>query len=342
MPHILGGYMPHGENFNTEYKEFCIKSNIYKYLSSNQVKQIVRNGKLPRKMNHIIMLNICKYFEMYIPKYASSFHNSCHSQETNNMRFTIGVNDYSEITGVPYVGEDITEQKRYLNSSLQHILKKNVTNICCLSVELEIIECEIYDELIEDTSLTKALKVQDMQEIWYNKRLRKYNKKRKKWIKCVLKYKGKLQEVLDDPICKEELRCYLKEQNKLDEYASYVDQYYEIDVGKIKDDKKDVSSFVYWLIKYKDDKVQELMRTKPVAPIYPRINNVEYSASTTLSCLRKRLLESTPNLRYYILVIRMIKNPDCSQNIKYCDPKKKWRNIKRCLHEDNSPYSIDI
>ena len=334
--------MPHRENFTTEYKEFCMKENIYKYLTPKQVSQMVRNGVISRKINQITMLNICKYFELYVPKYASSFHNSNELKNRNNMKFMIGINDYAEITGVPYLGKNMKDEKAYLQRCINNILMKNLTDICCLSVNLDIHECRIDPELIDDDTLSESLRRQDEQQMWYNKRYRKYNKKRKKWTKSVLKYKGKLQEVLEDPICKEELREYLAEHGKLDEYEWYLDNYYEIIVDNIKYDKKNPECFVYWLINYKDEKVQELMNTKPKAPLHPRVNNVEYSASTTLSCLRSRLLQENHNLKYYILVLNISKNCECHRTLQYCDQRKKWRNVERRLHHDESPYSVDV
>lgn len=342
MTFTLGSYMPHRENFTTEYKEFCMKDNIYKYLTDKQVSKMVRHGKMSRKMNQIVMLNLCKYFDIYVPKYVSSFHNSNELKNRSDMKFMIGINDYAEITGIPYLGKNMNDDKIYLQRCISNTLKNNLTDICCLSVDLNIHECAIDTQLVDDEPLSELLRRQDKQQLWYNTRYRKYNKKRKKWIRSVMKYKGKLQEVLEDPICKEELRDYLSEHNKLEEYEWYLDNYYEINVDNIKYDKKNTGCFVYWLIKYKDDKVQELMNSKPKAPMIPRINNVEYSASTTLSCLRSRLIKNNKNIKYYVLIVTISKNDKCEKTLKYCDERKNWRNIERRLHDDESPYSIDV
>lgn len=334
--------MPHRENLTTEYKEFCIKDNIYKYLTDEQVSKMVRHGKVSRKMNQIVMLNLCKYFEIYVPKYVSSFHNSKEMKNKSEMNFMIGINDFAEITGIPYLGKNMIEYQPYLQRYINNTLKKNLTDVCCLSVELNLHECKIDTQLIDDEPLSELLRRQDKQQLLYNKRYRKYNKKRKKWISSVMKYKGKLQEVLEDPVCKEELREYLFERNKLEQYEWYLDNYYEINVDNIKYDKKNKDCFVYWLIKYKDDKVQELMNTKPKAPVIPRINNVEYSASTTLSSLRSRFIQENKKINYYVVIIKISKNNVCNKTLKYCDMRKNWRNIERRLHDDESPYSIDI
>lgn len=341
FPLCLGSYMKHGENLHTEYKEFCIKENIYKFFDESQVSNLVRNGTMPRKFNQMVLYNLCKYVDIYLAKYASSFHNT--KLETDRpLRFMIGISDSSEITGIPYTS-DMREDHTFLQSYITNNLKDNLTNQCCITFNLKIKQCKIDSSILDDSDLEYALLKQDSQYNWYMTKYRKYNKKRKQWVKLVLKYKGKLQSVLEDSMCRQEFVQYLKERNLLDRYMWYLKIKYQIDVDNIKNDKKDPTSFVYWLIKYKDEKVDELMANKPRPPPLPRIHNVEYEASTKMSCLRKRLLQHNKKLRYYVMVIELNKNHKCEECIKYCDPRKNhWREVRRSLHSAEHPYSFDV
>lgn len=339
---VLGSYMNHGENLYTEYKEFCMKDNIYKFLDENQVSNLVRNGMIPRKFDQMILYNLCKYIDIYIPKYATSFHNTKNTAQSKPMQFMIGINDNSEITGVPYTS-DLKEDIPFLHRYISRCMKRNIANQCCLSFNLRIKRCNVDTSILDDNDLEFSLWKQDTQFKWYMTKQKKYNKKRKQWVKQVLKYKGKLQSVLDDPMCREELKAYLKQHNLLHIYSIYLDTEYVIDVDQIKYDKKDPSSFVYWLIQYKDEKVDELMANKPKPPTFPKFHNVEYEASTKMSCLRKRLVQQNGKLSYYVVVIELKKNNECTNCIKYCDPRRKnWREVKRLLHSEEHPYSFDV
>lgn len=338
---ILGSFMKHGENLHTEFKEFCIKENIYKFFNENKVSNLVRNGVMPRKFNQMVLYNLCRYVDIYIPKYASSFHNT-RLKTSRPLRFMIGISDASEITGIPYTS-DMKEDYAFLQSYIASCLKDNITKQCCITFDIKIKQCKIEQSVLDDSDLEYALLRQDSQHNWYMKKYRKYNKKRKQWVKLVLKYKGKLQSVLEDTVCRQEFVQYLTKRNLLDRYTMYLDIEYQIDVDRIKDDKKDPTSFVYWLIKYKDEKVDELMLNKPRPPPLPRIHNVEYEASTKMSCLRKRLIQNNKKLRYYVIIIELHKNHNCDKCIKYCDPRKNhWREVRRSLHSDDHPYSFEV
>ena len=235
----LGSYMKHGENLHTEYKEFCMKENIYKFFDETQVSNLVRNGMMPRKFNQMVLYNVCKYVDMYVAKYASSFHNT--SLDTDKpFRFMIGISDASEITGIPYTS-DMKEEQSFLHGYIASCLEDNLTNKCCITFNLKIKECAVDTSLLDDDDLEFALMKQDSQSNWYMTKHRKYTKKRKQWVKLVLKYKGKLQSVLDDSTCRQEFIQYLKERDLFNRYICYLNSDYEIDVDNIKNDKKDKS-----------------------------------------------------------------------------------------------------
>ena len=97
---FLGEQINSKESLHNEYKEFCIKSNIYDHYRSEELNNIIRTGKIDKCFNNIINENLQLYFNIYVPKYASAFSNS----NVKNGNIQIGVNDQAEVTGIPYYG----------------------------------------------------------------------------------------------------------------------------------------------------------------------------------------------------------------------------------------------
>ena len=115
----LGEKLNEKESLQTEFKEFCLKNNVYNYYSHQDLEQIVISGKLFENFNTIIHDNIKHYFLCYIPRYASAFSNC---DDIKEGVLTIGINDYGEITGIPYIGEfDESNLQIYLENTFKHV-----------------------------------------------------------------------------------------------------------------------------------------------------------------------------------------------------------------------------
>ena len=67
----LGEQLSHNESLEHEYKEFCLKLNVFNYYDYEELEKIIVNGKLPSDFNTIIDDNILHYFAFYVPRYAS-------------------------------------------------------------------------------------------------------------------------------------------------------------------------------------------------------------------------------------------------------------------------------
>ena len=98
---FLGYHNNQNETIDTEYKEFCIKNNIFNFYSSDEIEKIIYTGIIDNHttFNELIISNLQLYFDLYIPKYASSFCNT----DVKNGSLHIGINDFGEITGIPFL-----------------------------------------------------------------------------------------------------------------------------------------------------------------------------------------------------------------------------------------------
>ena len=112
---ILGTYFPNKEDKYTEFKEFYLKLEPSIFLDGSQIESILQNGVWEDKMNFVIANNVKHYFQFYVPKYVS-----CYLNSNISGKLIFGVNDDSEITGIPYKG-DIN------NLELDKLIKNNLS-----------------------------------------------------------------------------------------------------------------------------------------------------------------------------------------------------------------------
>ena len=73
---LLGDILQSRETLENEYKEFCVKTNIYNIYDTSEIINIVNNGTIDNIFNYLIDDNLQLYFNIYIPKYESAFYNS--------------------------------------------------------------------------------------------------------------------------------------------------------------------------------------------------------------------------------------------------------------------------
>lgn len=336
--YTLGVFLEDKESLGTEYKEFCLKDNIYKLLNDQEIRSMIYEGCFHNRFDEVLLFNIYKYMDVYLPKYASAFHNSgC----LGSMTFLVGVDDASEVTGIPFKGDLILHEKafqRYARSLLQTELE----DTCCLSLDLRVERCVIEPELLDDSLLSEQLRRYQSQQAHIQSIRRKYQNRRRQWNREIMRYKGKLQSVFDDPVFRGEFREFLKGQGVLSSFDRELSvDNYVVDLDKVRDHKRNEGTFVWWLIQFKDRKVSECMERKPKPPLLSKQLNVEICTITQLSQLRLRWLDRNPSLHYYVLRMGIRKSP-CAKTISFIDPRRRhWRTMRRYL-EDNEPRSTDI
>ena len=338
-PSTLGTFLGHKESISVEFKEFCLKESVYNLLCKRQLNSLIYDSAFPKCFNDIILYNTYKYLEVYLTKYISSFHNC--STTHSHMTFVVGVNDDSEITGIPFKG-DFKQHLSALTAYSQHLFNKNLSNTCCLSLNLDIEECRLDLNLLNDDHISTQLYMQQQQNNHFRVVNRKYKKKRKQWIKSIMKYKGKLQTVFDDLRFQEEFKDFLRERSLLSTFEKDINSSYKVDLDMIKEYKQNQYSFMYWLIYFKDLKVYELLKVKPKPPIIPKQVNAEFCAVTQLSNLRHRWISNNKSLKYYVLKVVITKDITCTRTIHFIDPRRRhWRAVERYV-EDNDPRSKDL
>jgi hypothetical protein len=344
--YVLGSMLRAKESMRTEYKEFCLKDNVRHLCGSDQIRSMIHDATFPKRFNDVVTYTAHKYLDVYLPKYASAFHNSNSGGNANaladTMTFLIGVDDDTEVTGIPFKG-DFAQHEQAFQRHARSLLQTELRDECCLRVDVRVERCDVHEELLDDTTLDRQLKTQQRQQTHYRIVRRKYNKKRRQWNRAIMKYKGKLQTVFDDPTFQREFEAFLKERNLDSRFEKELAApRYVVDLDKVKDYKRNEGTFVWWLIYFKDLKVTEWMKRKPKTPVFSKQSNAELCAVTQLTPLRQRWIRTNPTLNYFVMRVTIGRRARCARTISFIDPRRRhWRTVKRYL-EDNEPHSTDI
>jgi hypothetical protein len=324
---LLGSYLYQKENLNTEYKEFCFKLNLKKYYDNKAIRLIITHGVFDDFLNTLIIKNLEVYIAKYVPRYLTSFHNTKFSKQSF---LYIGVDDCNEITGIPYNG-DLGLHFKYLNELLSKTIQLTIPSTCCTSTKLYIYENTVVPEIINDYNVSFMLNKCYTEKKEFDQKYRKYKTRKEKWIIEMYKYKGKLEDLMNDELIRLEFIEFLEEKNLLTYFKNLLlVKKFEIDVADIKYCKKNTNSYIYWLLMFKDHKVQQLLKKKPKEPVMPRILNVELNILTQLKYLRNLFIKK--RVRYFTLKIEFLFDPKCINTICYTDLKTLHsKTIKRVV-----------
>lgn len=335
---ILGDFVDHHEYIDIEYKEFCFKTNLFDLFTRHELKCFITNGKILENFNTLIINNIKRYIDVYVPRYMSAFHNSNHS---NNHQFYIGINDHCEITGIPFKG-NLKIYNYYFINYINEVIQKNVYDSCCIKLNINIIDTIIDNDVLCGDYLDNILKDYEKKRQIYEKDYKDYCKRKKDWISKMYFFKGKLQDVINNESTKLEFVEFLERKSLLESFPEVFLKYHYIISEDVKYVKNNPTTLIYWLIKYKDEKVKHLMTLKPVEPAIPKILNIDYCILTQLSSLRKKLVEQ--NMKYFVILMTFTCNKDCHHKITYKDPRtKEFRTLTRVIDlTKQSPTCKDI
>lgn len=322
---ILGTYLTQNETICTEYKEFCFKLNLKKYYDNRSIRRIITQGVFDDFLNNLVLKNIEIYILKYVPRYFSSFHNT-KIHEKYFMYF--GIDDYNEITGIPFNGNLMT-YKKYFETFISNVIHSSISSTCCSSYKITIIENVINKDVINDYNISEILHKFYKEKQTFEQKYKKYKLKKGKWILEMYKYKGKLEDIMNNEESRLEFIQYLEQKQLLISFRHIIlINTFEIDVLDIKFNKKNTNSYIYWLLNFKDEKVNQLIQKKPKEPTMPRILNVELNLLTQLKYLRKVFIEN--NVRYFTFKIDFFSQPSCKKSISYTDSKTmNEKTIKR-------------
>ena len=324
----LGEQTKQCETLQNEYKEFCIKSNIFKYYTQEELDYIIKTGKLAYNFNNMILDNIKMYCNIYVPKYASAFANS----NINDGNIQIGVNDNGEITGIPFFGNlDKSHITNLVNNAKnKYLLNKVITKVTVTKLKYcEKLISDNTDEIIQKT--TKHNKICKMiQDNYYYER--------KNWVSEVLKYAVRLSHIIKNDYTRQKFYNWLKSKDcKI--YSKIVQTKWK-DIENIENKREQISNdkcIIHWIAMYKDETMVKLQSMKPEYPNITKYYNSSVCLMTQLTDMRSKFITNNKKIKYYKVNIYFI--PDI-QNVEY--KKYNRQDIFKSYRRDRSglgPYS---
>lgn len=326
----LGQQMTENETLQNEYKEFCIKTNVFSYYTQDELDQIIQTGKVTNNFNNLILDNLKLYCDIYIPKYASAFANS----KILNGNLQIGVNDNGEITGVPFCGE-LSEYQiiKLVEKTKNKFLFDNV------GIKVKVVKLKYHDKLICDQSEDIISKIEGHNTIYYAK-IDKYYKERTKWASEVLKYSVKLSDIVKNEYTRNKFHIWLNDK-QCPIYNIIINTKPE-DIENIKNKRNcigNINSIIHWIAMYKDETMGNLQKLKPENPNITKFYNSSYCLMTQLTDLRVKLFVSNKKLNYFKINIHFDINKYDNVCYKKINRKQIYKSY-RMERKDFGPYSV--
>lgn len=320
------------ESLNVEFKEFCLNLNEDDFDCLN-IEKISKTGILDDNekiiINNMILSSIKNYFIKYIPRYLSAFLNS----NIDNAEMHIGVDDYGEITGIPFFGS-----KEEFEKFIYNIIKLPLyyTKTKGKNVDYKI----IVDELVIDKNLLVDTSDEILKTYYNDKHLatitrKKYIIERRKWASALSEYTCKLPLLLE----------YKKKEfhNYLMKHAPHMINYkiYSHEMRNIAHLKANPNHYLYWLMLFKEQEIDKLQRIKPQKPKIPKINQGPYFLLNNLTELRTKFINNNNEIKYFVIKIVFPSKANEYDTVYYYNLEgKTWLTKERHYHVNVGPCCL--
>ena len=339
----LGEKLSEKETLKHEYKEFCLKNNVYNYYSHTELEQMVLTGKLLDNFNTVIHDNIKHYFLCYIPRYASAFSNC---DDIKDGLLTIGISDYGEITGIPYIGElCATDLQSYLESTYKLIRAENNSRKWkqeyLKHIRIEVIPINIKNPSLHLCDMSRDIyDTMKQQKDLYDEQYIKYLRLRDVWINEFMDYACSINEMLDKR--RHEVIAFVKKNApRPDPIIDFLNARLPIEYDDLNERRDNIDDYIYWIFQFKDIVIDKYLGEKPRPPIYPRMCNAPYALMTHLSDMRLKLIRNNKDLRYYTIRVHFSGNIPKSRPLEYLHPlRHTWQSRNRVWSPYIGPYCI--
>jgi hypothetical protein len=334
MTHILGDNIGFGESKTNEFKEFSLKIDPISFCTSEEIIQLIKTGKIVENFNDIILNNIIHYLKFYVPKYISAFGNM--KGEDPFATLYIGINDFGEITGIPFQGILELEYLNEIKDSLKLFLgAKNLKEIF-EKIQFEIIKLDVNSTLLVDdvsTILDEHIEKYNAYKIAYTKYVHDY----KEWINQIDRYSIRISVYFNEPEYRKEVAAYIRSNTTNPEYLKMADlletnhEFETIPNYEIMEKKVDQSSIYHWITSYKDAILDQIKTKRPTRPsVYNSdLDKISENQFSILTNLRKKFIDNNSDLNYYLIKIKIPTNNE--HVISFSNLNSKWYTRTRDL-----------
>jgi hypothetical protein len=312
MTHILGDYIGFDESKLIEFKEFILKIDPISFTQIDDIKEMIINGKVIENFNDIIINNLNHYFKFYLPKYISAFGNLKTNTEAGNIY--IGVNDFGEITGIPFIGEFDTEIIDGIKDVIKIFLDTANIDTIFDKIQFEVIKVSYNANMLNDP-IEAIIKDHNDKYRYAKDTYIDYIRLHREWLSKIDHFTIKLSTYLTEPSYRHEVAEYIRSKTDHKEYLKIAEQLdsphqFELLTGiEVSEQKNDKLNVYHWVTNFKDEYIDNIKLQRPI-----RMGNIQINRDEVyehqfqyLTNLRKRFIDNN-NMNYYIIKISIPTN----------------------------------
>jgi hypothetical protein len=327
------------ENLYKEYKEFTLNLAGLP-LDIDTCNIYCKTNKFD--FNNIVIDNLKKYFEVYLPKYISSFLNlsTCHISN-----FMIGINDFGYVKGIPYKGDlPINE----LSQIMYNIINNNINcdNILNLNNFIKINFIKVIFNKNDNNSIHPKYNEYLIYRKKYNLEYEKYLLEYNIWKKKYIFINKKLIDLINTYDTRTLIINYIK---SLDPNNIVIDlllsnyKFKPLTHFQIIEAKKNINNPYYWITRWKDEYKNYIISLKPKFNMKFLLKNIPYILIQSISSMIPYWMNNNDNMNLYVIKIDIIKiNQLNKYKFKYYNYiTQKWFYCKREII-NNQPTCIII
>ena len=323
------------ENENTEYKEFAFSSaGLGVVIDTKLAELYCQNCKF--EFNEAVLLNLKKYFKVYIPKYFSAFNNASIEGE-----LYIGVNDFGFIKGIPYQGELPID---FLKEKILYNLKKYIQDSSdfnfndMIEINFTIISKPVLESLINPKFADYILKKND-----YLKEYRAWVEKYDQWKVRYMYFTQKLVDLVNNQESRDMLIQFIKTKDPNNPCIDLLLTDYKLeykDHEELSDLKNDITNIYYWVCYWKDHITDYLKTLKPIFNHDFNQHNLPINMIISGGEMIPYWVNFNSNMNLYLIHIKFKQIIDSEiKIIKYREHnKKEWLSCYRSSKPDGNPF----
>ena len=299
------------ENLFKEYKEFTFN------LAGLQLDIDICNFYCSTNkfdFNNIVIDNLNKYFQVYLPKYISSFLNLKTSNVSN---FMIGINDFGYVKGIPYKGElPINE----LSHIIYNIINKNIKceNILNLYKFIKINFIKVnFNNNNNNNNIHPKFNEYLIYKKKYNLEYKKYLYEYDIWRKKLIFINRKLVDLVNSSETRILIINYIKSLDPTNIVIDLLLSDYKlksITHSELIESKKNINDPYYWVTKWKDEYKDYIISLKPTFNMDFPLKSIPYILIQSVSSMIPYWMNNNDNMNLYVIKINII-NPN--KFIKY-------------------------
>ena len=316
------------ENLFKEYKEFTFNLAGLPF-DIDMCESYCISNKFD--FNNIVIDNLNKYFEVYLPKYISSFLNL----KTNNIsKFIIGINDLGYITGIPYKGElPINELSQIIYNTIDKNIKcENILNINQF-IKINFIKVNFNNNNNNNnddfhSKFNEYLINKQKHNLEYKKYLSEYDI----WKKKFQFINKKLVDLVNSSDSRILLINYIKSFDSNNIVIDLLLSNYKLEVKthlELLECKNNINDPYYWVTKWKDEYKKYIISLKPNFNMDIPLKNIPYILIQSVSSMIPYWMNNNDNMNLYVIQINII-NTYKNFKFKYYDYiTKQWFYCKR-------------